>query len=225
MAITDFLFRKEEHEFGWKDTLGYSKYLARAKEEIKIVAGELYANYYSNPVVLKNFEQAIKNNVTIKVIFGPAVYIECKHILKLAYEGKIELFKLSDRIAKHFRVVDKQNVYISEPHSIDVDPNERKDKFIEWDIRPNPHGVIYENIFDRLLKDHAERVRDIIEAFKERKVEFYNKEGDKEGGVKTAYGFIKMEEDTIRSATDEEINDLKRYIGYIEDDNDAIASS
>ena len=66
MAITDSLFRKEEHEFGWEDTIAYSKYLGRAKEEIKIVAGELYANYYSNPDVLKNFEQAIKNNVTIK---------------------------------------------------------------------------------------------------------------------------------------------------------------
>lgn len=222
MAITDSLFRKEEHEFGWEDTIAYSKYLGGAKEEIKIVAGELYANYYSNPVVLKNFEEAVKNNVTIKIIFGPAVYIECKEILKLACKGKIELFKLSDRIAKHFRVIDKQNVYISESHSIDIDPNERKDTFIEWDIRPNPHGVIYENIFDRLLKDHAERVRDIIEAFKERKVEYYNKEGDKKGRVKTAYGFIKMEEGKIRAATSEEIDDLGRYI---EDDNDTIASS
>ena len=220
MTITDSLFRKEEHKFGWEDTIAYSKYLGRAKDEIKIVAGELYANYYSNPVVLKNFEQAIKNNVTIKIIFGPAVYIECREILKLACKGKIELFKLPDRIAKHFRVIDKQNVYISEPHSIDVDPNVRKDTFIEWDIRPNPHGVTYENIFDRLLKDHAERVRDIIETFKKRKVEYYNKEGDKEGRVKTAYGFIKTEEGKIRVATDEEIDDLERYI---EDDNDTIA--
>jgi len=221
MRIIDSLFRKEEHEFGWKDTIGYSKYLGRAKEEIKIVAGELYANYYSNPDVLKNFEQAIKNNVTIKIIFGPAVYIECKEILKLACEGKIELFKLPDRIAKHFRVIDKQNVYISEPHSIDIDPNERKDTFIEWDIRPNPHGVTYENIFDRLLKDHAERVRDIIEAFKQREVEYYKK-GDKKGKVKTAYGFIKMEDSKIRVATDEEINELQEYMKY---DNDTVASS
>ena len=221
MAITDFLFRKEEHEFGWKDTIGYSKYLGRAKEEIKIVAGELYANYYSNPDVLKNFEQAIKNNVTIKIMFGPAVYIECKEILKLAYKGKIELFKLSDRIAKHFRVIDRQNVYISEPHDIDVDSNERVDTFIQWDVRPNPQGDVYETVFDRLIIDHAERVGDIIEAFKERKVEYY-KEGDKKGRVKTAYGFIKMEDGKIRAATDEEIKELQEYIEY---DNDTMASS
>ena len=221
MAITDFLLRKKEYKFGWRDTVAYSKYLGMAKEEIKIVAGELYANYYSNPDVLKNFEEAIKNNVTIKITFGPAVYINCKEILKLAYKGKIELFKLSDRIAKHFRVVDRQNVYISKEHSIDVDPNERNDTFIQWDIKPNPQAEVYESVFDRLIIDHAERVRDIIEAFKERKIEYY-KEGDKKGRVKMAYGFIKMEDGKIRAATDEEINELQEYMKY---DNDTMASS
>ena len=221
MAITDFLLRKKEYKFGGRDTIAYSKYLGMAKEEIKIVAGELYANYYSNPVVLKNFEEAVKNNVTIKIMFGPAVYIECKEILKLACKGKIELFKLSDRIAKHFRVVDRQNVYISKEHSIDVDPNERNDTFIQWDIKPNPQGEVYESVFDRLIIDHAERVRDVIEAFKERKIEYY-KEGDKKGRVKTAYGFIKMEDGKIRAATDEEINELQEYMKY---DNDTMASS
>ena len=221
MRIIDSLFRKEEHEFGWEDTIAYSKYLGRAKEEIKIVAGELYANYYSNPDVLKNFEQAIKNNVTIKIMFGPAVYIECKDILKLAYKGKIDLFKLPNRIDKHFRVIDRQNVYISEPHAIDVDSNERADTFIQWDIKPNPQGEVYESVFDRLIIDHAERVKDVIEAFKERKIEYY-KEGDKEGRVKTAYGFIKMEDSKIRVATDEEINELQGYMKY---DNDTVASS
>jgi hypothetical protein len=221
MAVTDFLLRKKEHGFGWKDTIEYSMYLGMAKEEIKIVAGELYAKYYSNPIVLKNFEQAIKNNVTIKIIFGPAVYIECKEILKLAYKGKIELFKLPDRIAKHFRVIDRQNVYISEEHAIDVDSNKRNDTFIEWDIKPNPQAEVYESVFDRLIIDHAERVRDIIEAFKERKIEYY-KEGDKKGRVKTAYGFIKMEDSKIRAATDEEINELQEYMKY---DSDRMACS
>lgn len=221
MTITDFLLCKKEYKFGWKDTIAYSMYLGMANEEIKIVAGELYACYYSNPDVLKNFERAIRNNVSIKIIFGPGVYIECKEILKLAYKGKIELFRLPNRIDKHFRVIDRQNVYISEPHDIDVDSNERVDTFIQWDVRPNPQGEVYESVFDRLIIDHAERVGDIIEVFKERKVEYY-KEGNKKGRVKTAYGFIKMKDGKIRAATDEEINELEEYLKY---DNDTITSS
>jgi hypothetical protein len=157
----------------------------------------------------------------IKIMFGPAVYIVCKDILKLAYKGEIDLFKLPNRIDKHFRVIDRQNVYISEPHAIDVDSDERADTFIQWDIKPNPQGEVYESVFDRLIIDHAERVKDVIEAFKERKIEYY-KEGDKKGRVKTAYGFIKMGDGEIRAATDEEIKELEEYIEY---DGDTMASS
>ncbi len=50
----------------------------------------------------------------------------------IASGEKIDLFKLSNRIDKHFRLIDRQNVYISEPHAIDVDSNERADTFIQW---------------------------------------------------------------------------------------------
>ena len=218
MAITDILFCKKEYKFGWDDAIRYSKYLGKAKDEIKIIAGELYAPYYSNSEVLENLEDAIKNNVTIKIIFGPAVYVDCKKILKLAAEGKIELFKMSRRLDKHFRVIDQQHVYISKPHAIDIETKKRSDKFIHWDIRPSPHGEIYEELFDEILRDYAERVKEIIGAFKERKVEYF-KEGDKKGKVKTAKGFVKEKDGKIREATDEEINELERYIGNDRDTN------
>jgi hypothetical protein len=190
MAITDILFCKKEYKFGWDDAIRYSKYLGKAKDEIKIIAGELYAPYYSNS----------------------------KKILKLAAEGKIELFKMSRRLDKHFRVIDQQHVYISKPHAIDIETKKRSDKFIHWDIRPSPHGEIYEELFDEILRDYAERVKEIIGAFKERKVEYF-KEGDKKGKVKTAKGFVKEEDGKMREATDEEINELERYIGNDRDTN------
>lgn len=110
-------------------------------------------------------------------------------------------------------------MYISEPHALDVDIGKRKDTLILWDIRPSPHGELYEDLFDRLLKDHAERVRDIIETFKDRKVEYY-KEGEKEGKVKRAKGFIKWGDKKIRVATDEEITELKEYLN---DNNHSVA--
>ncbi|NQE53854.1 hypothetical protein C5S29_09700 [ANME-1 cluster archaeon GoMg3.2] len=73
-------------------------------------------------------------------------------------------------------------------------------------------------MFDEILRDYAERVKEIIGAFKERKVEYF-KEGDKKGKVKTAKGFVKEEDGKMREATDEEINELERYIGNDRDTN------
>ena len=189
MGISDLLFNKKKHEFGSNEAINYSKYLGKANDEIKIVAGELYAPYYSNEHVLENIMSAIENGANIKIIFGPAVYIECRDILKQADKGKIELFKLPVRIDQHFRVVDQQNVYCSKPHNIDTDVEKRNDELIEWSVRPSIDGEIYEDMFDELLSRYAKKVEDIIEEFKERKIEYY-KTGRKKGRVKTAYGFI-----------------------------------
>ena len=59
MALIDYFFRRKEHEFGSKNAIVYSEYLGTAKTEIKIVAGELYAPYYSNKHVLKNINQRL----------------------------------------------------------------------------------------------------------------------------------------------------------------------
>lgn len=48
------------------------------------------------------------------------MYIENKRLLKMAFEGKINLYKLPTRVDQHFKIIDTKHVFIATKHDIIV---------------------------------------------------------------------------------------------------------
>jgi hypothetical protein len=107
------------------DLVRESKCMSEAKR-IQICAGELCSTYYNNPKVISYLENAVvKNNASIEIVFGPALYVDNFDFLKLVllYPNNFTLRKSYQRHTKHFKIItktDNKKVYfLDRPHEID----------------------------------------------------------------------------------------------------------
>lgn len=89
----------------------------QAKHSIKIVAGELDAQFYEHPEIIKELEKAIERGVKVEVITGPSLDLKTVQIPKWAEQGKLHLYKLRERPELHFIVVDGEHARLEEFHT------------------------------------------------------------------------------------------------------------
>ncbi|MDI6793688.1 MAG: hypothetical protein QME81_12635 [bacterium] len=88
-----------------------------AERDIHIVTGWLDYQVFENGEVLEALERAMKRRVDIQIIFDEnSIDPKSVTIKKWVEEGKINLFKLPERLGRHFLVVDSIHTRLEEPH-------------------------------------------------------------------------------------------------------------
>lgn len=102
----------------------------KLKNTILILQGELSPEYFENGETLRIIENASRRGVRIAVVFGPQIFA-VKNFLRLAKQGKIELFQRVERDEldmnwrkykqegkyNHFVYVDGKWVWLEQPHA------------------------------------------------------------------------------------------------------------
>jgi hypothetical protein len=123
------LFSKLDFSLNALDvTLRYAD-IFRYGKRISIVAGELFPGFYNDPNLLESIKNSARLGASIKVLFGPALYVESDKFLKFALENeRVELYKRNNRERSHFKIIEDWNgrkfALVDEPHRINVDKRE-----------------------------------------------------------------------------------------------------
>jgi hypothetical protein len=120
-------------------------------KRISIAAGELLPDFYNSDLFLDNLEASAKDNADIRVLFGPALYVQADRFLGMALEyGNIRLFSRQEREDSHLKVI--------------RDAEDRRFAFVDA-----PHGVLHGERDSVLLSNDLWDVIDVLgEGFEER---------------------------------------------------------
>jgi len=195
------------------ETLKYCSVFFAEAERIYIAAGELFPPFYNNEKLLCNLENSAKGGAEIKVLFGPALYVDSADFLAFAMKYKnVELFKRKERRRAHFKAIKNKKglklAIIDTPHGINNPHRE------SWVLTHDYLDEIIEleNEFREQLKT-AEYVdkKTLIKKFTDERGKINNK-GDLHGFIYKPKGSNQAE-----AATDEQISKLNEKLNSLLD--------
>jgi len=203
------LFHKLDYVINGIDKiLKYAKVYGEAKK-IYITAGELFPHFYNNQFFLDNMNNsAQKNKADIRVIFGPALYVDSYKFLRFSLQyDNVKLLNRNEREGSHFKIIEDINgdkfAFVDAPHGLLKDKR-KTILFTNDDLK----------IISALEMEFEERYRaseliekdNLVEKFKlKRKKEKKNKEWEYSG-------FIYRSNGSIDIAPDEKIEELRQKL-------------
>ena len=90
------------------------------KCSLKMKMGELNSRLWGGPIYIDVLKKLIKRGVTIEILIEEKCDVEDKEVLRLAVEGQIKLYKVSENVMEkapgHFMLTDRRGVWISDYH-------------------------------------------------------------------------------------------------------------
>jgi hypothetical protein len=188
-----------------KDLFKIIRYFPKAKE-YNGVAGELYNGFYSDKKFITKLREGISNNdLKVRIIFGPNLYLFNQNFFDLIFEYRenFELYRVKNRIDQHFKqIITDEKIYlqVDSPHSMKSPISERAGFICS---NKNPYFNEIKNTIQFLFSKYRQNATLINNDPKDIRAEFTR---SKEGT------FIVRDKDKIREATSEEIESVfKRY--------------
>ena len=201
------LFRKLDYEIkGLEPLFSYVSVYGRAKK-IWITAGELFPPFYNNKDFLLNLTISAENyNADIKVIFGPALYVQSAEFLKFALKHEnVKLIVRKERERSHFKLIEDINgskfAFIDEPHDLLVD--KRKSILLTGDDI---------DIISVLEEEFKEKLKIFSPVEKDRIVDIFTDSQKKDESKNFYSGFIYRTDNKVDLADKDRIEELKRKL-------------
>ena len=184
------------------------KYAAVFDNAVKILvnAGELYPPFYNNPTIIEKFKKAAtKRRADIKILFGPALYVDSVDFIKFALEyDNVKLYKRDIRDETHFKLIyhwdGNEFAILDEPHAMNVKTKKRRSYLLTSD---------YQDLIGTLNREFEKKLEVSGEIDKNKIVELFRKTS---GTGSDLRGFVCIENDEPVLATPEQIDKFQSIL-------------